>query len=66
MLNKIGYKASLKALSGNIQYTYIQNSKNKVQISVTSAGTRTTRPPSDFLNVLLGCGSFNPNSDASA
>ena len=35
VLNSIGYKATVKALSGNIQFTYIQNTKNKVQISVT-------------------------------
>ena len=29
----IGYKASVKAISGNIQFTYIQNTNNKVQIS---------------------------------
>ena len=35
VLNQIGYKATLKPISGNIQFTYIQNTKNKVQISVS-------------------------------
>ena len=42
VLTSIGYKASVKAISGNIQFTYIQNTKNKVQIS-SASGTRTTR-----------------------
>ena len=32
VLNSIGYKATVKPISGNIQFTYIQNTKNKVQI----------------------------------
>jgi len=35
VLNQIGYKASLKPLSQNIEFNYIQNTNNKVQISVT-------------------------------
>ena len=42
VLKQIGYKASVKPISGNIFFTYVQNTKNKVQISVSS-GTRTTR-----------------------
>ena len=33
VLNQIGYKASVKPISGNIFFTYVQNTKNKVQIS---------------------------------
>ena len=33
--------------------------------SASRSGTRTTRRPSDFLNVLLGCDSFHPGSDSS-
>jgi peptide/nickel transport system substrate-binding protein len=64
MLNEIGYKATLKPISGNIQFTYIQNTKNKVQISLTS-WYQDYPAASDFLNVLLGCGSFHPGSDSS-
>ena len=64
VLNSIGYKASVKAISGNIQFTYIQNTKNKVQISVTQ-WYQDYPAPSDFLYVLLGCDSFHPGSDTS-
>ena len=64
VLNQIGYKATLKPISGNIQFTYIQNTKNKVQISVTQ-WYQDYPAASDFLYVLLGCASFTPNSDSS-
>jgi peptide/nickel transport system substrate-binding protein len=64
VLNAIGYKASVKAISSNIQFTYIQNTKNKVQISV-SQWYQDYPAASDFLYVLLGCESFTPNSDSS-
>jgi peptide/nickel transport system substrate-binding protein len=64
VLNSIGYKASVKAISGNIHFTYIQNTKNKVQISVTQ-WYQDYPAPSDFLYVLLGCESFHPGSDTS-
>src|SRR5579863_7177950 len=32
VLNQIGYKATLKPLSQNIEFSYIQNTQNKVQI----------------------------------
>jgi peptide/nickel transport system substrate-binding protein len=64
MLNAIGYKATLKPISANIQFTYIQNTNNNVQISLTS-WYQDYPAASDFLNVLLGCGSFHPGSDSS-
>jgi len=64
VLNSIGYKATVKPISGNIQFTYIQNTKNKVQISVTQ-WYQDYPAASDFLNVLLSCASFTPNSDSS-
>ena len=33
LLNKLGYKATPQFLSADIQYPYVQNSKNKVQIA---------------------------------
>ena len=62
MLNDLGYKASVKAISPNIQFTYIQNTNNKVQISV-SQWYQDYPAASDFLNVLFGCDSFHPGSD---
>ena len=64
VLNSIGYKATVKPLSANIQFTYIQNTKNKVQISLTS-WYQDYPAASDFLNVLLSCASFTPGSDSS-
>ncbi len=63
-LNSIGYKATAKLLAGGIQYPYIQNSDNKVQVGY-SQWYQDYPAASDFLNVLLGCGSFHPGSDAS-
>jgi len=64
LLTTIGYKAVLKPLSGNIQFTYIQNTNNKVQLALTS-WYQDYPAASDFLNVLLSCGSFHPASDSS-
>jgi peptide/nickel transport system substrate-binding protein len=64
VLNSIGYDASVKSISGNIQFTYIQNTSNKVQISV-SLWNQDYPAASDFLNVLFGCASFHPGSDSS-
>ena len=64
VLNSIGYKATVKPISANIQFTYIQNTKNKVQASV-SQWYQDYPAASDFLNVLLGCDSFHPGSDSS-
>src|SRR5213079_975797 len=59
-----GYKATLQALSADIQYPYIQNSKNHVQFAF-SDWFQDYPAASDFLNILLGCGSIHPNSNSS-
>ena len=65
-LNKIGYKASSQLLTGSIQYPFIQNSNNIKKWSVAySAWYQDYPAASDFLNVLLGCGTIHPGSDAS-
>jgi peptide/nickel transport system substrate-binding protein len=65
-LDSIGYKASPQLLSGSIQYPYVQNSSNISKWNVGwSAWYQDYPAQSDFLNVLLGCGSIHPNSDAS-
>jgi peptide/nickel transport system substrate-binding protein len=65
-LNKIGYKATLQALSGSVQYPFVQNSTNLGKWNVAwSAWYQDYPAPSDFLNVLLGCGSIHQGSDAS-
>lgn len=64
LLNQLGYKATLKPLSNNIQYTYIQNTSNHVQLSLTQ-WYQDYPAASDFLQVLLSCASFHPHSDSS-
>jgi len=65
-LDSIGYKATTQLLSMGAQYPYIQNSSNSSKWNVAwSAWYQDYPAPSDFLNVLLGCGHIVPNSDAS-
>jgi peptide/nickel transport system substrate-binding protein len=65
-LNKIGYKASTQLLTDSVQYPYVQNSNNNKKWNVAwSAWYQDYPTPSDFLNVLLGCGSIHSGSDAS-
>ncbi|MEV0478165.1 ABC transporter substrate-binding protein, partial [Streptomyces prunicolor] len=64
LLTQLGYKATLKPLSANIQFTYIQNTKNKVQLALTS-WYQDYPAASDFLNVLFSCAAFHPGSDSS-
>jgi peptide/nickel transport system substrate-binding protein len=64
VLNQIGYKATVKPISQNISFTYVQNTKNKVQIN-TQQWYQDYPAASDFLYVLFGCESFHPGSDSS-
>ena len=65
-LDAIGYKAPPQLLAASIQYPFVQNSSNSGKWNVGwSAWYQDYPAPSDFLNVLLGCGSIHPNSDAS-
>jgi peptide/nickel transport system substrate-binding protein len=65
-LNSIGYKASAQLLAASVQYPFVQNSTNSSKWNVGwSAWYQDYPAQSDFLNVLLGCGSIHPNSDAS-
>ncbi|PWE55721.1 peptide ABC transporter substrate-binding protein [Metarhizobium album] len=64
VLSELGYDASMKAVSPNIQFTYIQNTNNNVQISI-SQWYMDYPAASNFLNVLLSCASFTPGSDSS-
>jgi peptide/nickel transport system substrate-binding protein len=64
LLNSLGYKATPQFLSNSIQYTFVQNSKNKVPFAF-SDWFQDYPAASDFLNILLGCGSFHPNSNSS-
>jgi peptide/nickel transport system substrate-binding protein len=64
VLTDIGYEADVKPISPNIQFTYIQNTNNNVQISITQ-WYQDYPAASDFLNILFGCASFTPGSDSS-
>lgn len=64
VLNNLGYNASVQTLSNAIQFTYIQNTSNHVQLSVTD-WLSDYPEPSDFLNVLFNCASYRKNSDSS-
>ena len=64
LLTSLGYKTTFKPISANIEYTYLQNSKNKVQIGL-SYWLQDYPAPSDFLNVLYSCASYHPGSDSS-
>lgn len=61
LLNRLGYKASLKLLAPAVQDPYAKDSRHRVQISL-SVWYQDYQAASDFLNVLTGCGSFQPNS----
>ena len=63
-LNQLGYKASVKPLSSDIQFTYIQNTNNKVQISL-AFWSQDYPTASDFLYILFSCDSFHAGSDSS-
>jgi peptide/nickel transport system substrate-binding protein len=65
-LDSIGYKASTQLLTAAAQYPFVQNSANSSKWNVAwSAWYQDYPAPSDFLNVLLGCGTIHKNSDAS-
>ncbi len=64
VLNDLGWPTTLKLLSNAVQFTYIQNTNNKVQISL-STWYQDYPAAADFLEVLFSCASFHPGSDAS-
>jgi peptide/nickel transport system substrate-binding protein len=65
-LDAIGYKASAQLLTTSVQYPFVQNSANSGKWNVGWSSWYQDYPaPSDFLNVLLGCGTIHANSDAS-
>jgi peptide/nickel transport system substrate-binding protein len=64
VLRQLGFDARLRILSGNLQFTYIQNTANHVQISLTPWYSDYPGA-SDFLPILFGCAAFHPNSDSS-
>ena len=64
VLQQLGFQARLRVLSGNLQFTFIQNTANHVQISLTT-WYADYPGATDFLPVLFGCAAFHPDSDSS-
>ena len=64
VLGELGFQARLLTLSGNLQFTYIQNTANHVQISLTP-WYADYPSASDFLLLLFGCASYHPGTDGS-
>ena len=63
-LRQIGYDASVKFVTDSIAFNYIQNTNNKVQISLTD-WYADYPAASNFLDDLFGCENFHPGSDSS-
>jgi peptide/nickel transport system substrate-binding protein len=64
VLRQIGFDARLQVLSGNLQFSYLQNTSNHVQISLTP-WYADYPGATDFLPVMFGCASYHPGSDSS-
>jgi len=64
LLRQLGYKASLKTLSTSVQYPYVQDSRNKAQISLTY-WSPDYNSASNFLNTAFGCAGYHEASTAS-
>ena len=64
ILRQLGFDARLRVLSGNLQFNFIQNTDNHVQISLTN-WYADYPGATDFLPTLFGCASFRPGSDNS-
>ena len=64
VLNDIGYRARLQSLSANVQFSYIQNSNNHVQASLTS-WYADYPSAATIIQGNFGCAAFRPGSDNS-
>ena len=64
VLRDLGFVPRLRSLSSNVQFTYIQNTSNKVQLSLTNWYSDYPSA-STFLGGVFGCAAFRPGSDAS-
>ena len=64
VLRDLGFVPRLRSLSANVQFTYIQNTRNRVQISLTN-WYADYPSASNFLGSIFGCAAFREGSDAS-
>ena len=64
VLGQLGFRARLQSLSSNVEFTYIQNTGNHVQASLT--GWYADFPSAaNILTGNFGCAAFRPGSDSS-
>ena len=64
VLQDLGFTARLQSLSGNVQFTYIQNTGNRVQASLTS-WYADYPSAANMLAGNFGCANFREGSDSS-
>src|SRR3954447_17504761 len=64
LLRKLGYDAGLKTLNSSVQYSYVQDSRNKAQLSFSYWYPDYTSA-SNFMTTVVGCDGFHPASTSS-
>jgi peptide/nickel transport system substrate-binding protein len=65
LLNQLGYKTGIKSLDRSVYFDTIENSKNKTQI-MWDDWYPDYPAASNFINQLLSCDSFIPNSTSNS
>jgi peptide/nickel transport system substrate-binding protein len=64
LLRQLGYDAGLKTLNSSVQYSYVQDSRNKAQLSFSYWYPDFTSA-SNFMTTVVGCDGFHPASTSS-
>lgn len=64
LLNDLGFKATTKTLQSSVSYSYVQDSGNKAQMTL-SYWYPDYPAASNFLDVVVGCKGFHASSTAS-
>jgi peptide/nickel transport system substrate-binding protein len=64
LLRRLGYDAGIKTLNSSVQYSFVQDSGNKAQISYSYWYPDYTSA-SNFMTTVVGCDGFHPNSTSS-
>jgi peptide/nickel transport system substrate-binding protein len=64
LLRKLGYDAGIKTLNSSVQYSFVQDSTNKAQISLSYWYPDYTSA-SNFMTTVVGCDGFHPASTSS-
>jgi peptide/nickel transport system substrate-binding protein len=64
LLRKLGYKASIKTLNSSVQYSFVQDSRNKAQLSFSYWYPDYTSA-SNFMTTVVGCDGFHKASTSS-